>query len=300
MPEVQEHPPLVYDEADFDGHNAAPLLLFGSERDKTIVKRQDKIVSSILGLARSEIGRYASQRVVDWALPAMRSRIHQREGLNSRSYMNRTYKDRPAYNLLPELFKSDIDIACERAKYGEAVAKQNEIARVALGMKTAEYGNLTILGQKRKNLESHLWDDISELTGVDATPDPSKIYRIKLLGLDRDITQPENVNYGAMRIEIKRHVGKTAYGAVVKGRTTAIINTSTNTGFDSNLKNLFRETAIDAMRRKEGAEAFPEDAEGLRAIANLPEFQKCIHWLMTSEVPEGIVLARNETVYGAS
>lgn len=289
----------AYSEDNFDGHSAAPLLLIGEEQDEKVKSKQDKLIVSMGDLGRSEISRYASSRVVDFSVSSIVARIHQREALNANSYIRRAYRSRLNYNELPGMTKAEIDEACEKARYGEGTAIENEIARVALGMRSVEYGNLTIIGEKRKQLESSLWDEVGSLVGKNATPDPDEVYRMRILGFDRDIRLPQNVNYGAMRIGLKRIIGTTPHGAIVKGRTTAIINMSTETGIDRSLRDLFRETAIQAAQRDELTNKPKDEAEALMVVARLPEFQRCVHWLMTTKISEGIVLARNETVYGA-
>lgn len=287
----------TYSEDDFDGHHAAPLLLIGEEQNEEVKNTQDRFIDSISALTESEISKYASSRVVGFSVMAITARIHQREALNANSYIRRPYRT-PCYDEFPDMSSSDIDVICEKVRYGHGTAIENEIARVALGMESVEYGNLTIIGEKRKQLEESLWGEVSELVGRDASPTPDGVYRMSVLGFDRDIRLPGNVNYGAMRIGLKRHVGTTPYGATVKNRTTAIINTSTETGIDRSLRELFRETAIKATARDEETGEPKNEIEGLNAITHLPEFQRCVYWLMTTDISEGIVLARNETVYG--
>jgi hypothetical protein len=288
----------TYSEDDFDGHRAAPLLLIGEEQDDKVKNTQDRLIRSLGSLAETEISKYANKRVVGFSVMSIIARIHQREALNANSYIRRPHKT-PLYDEFPDMHADEIDAICEKVRHGQGTAIENEIARVAFGMESVEYGNLTIVGEKRKQLEKPLWDEISTLVGKDANPDPDGVYRMSVLGFDRDIRSSENVNYGAMRIGLKRLVGTTAHDATVKSRTTAIINMSTETGIDRPLRELFRETAIEATKPDKETGIPKDEAEGLEAVARLPEFQRCVHWLMTTDISEGIVLARNETVYGA-
>jgi len=260
----------VYTEEDFDGFSAAPLLIVGQEARKILIASQDALAYNFEELAHAELDDFIKPSVVNFVARSVISRMHQREGLNAVSYNQRLNKGFP---------DTSVAEACEKAKYGRATPIENEIARHALGMKSVEYANLTIIGDARKNLEPKMWDQVGELFDVDATPQPDQMYGLQVLGFDRDIRTSSHI--GAMRIGMKRYIGETEYGAIGKARTTAIVNLSPSTGFDPSLVELFRETAIDGNN-----------------IADLPEFQSAVKWLVKTELPSGLVLARNETVYG--
>jgi len=261
----------AYSEDDFDGSNAAPLLIVGQEAKKILVDSQDALAHNFVELAHSELSSFVKPSIVTFVARSVVSRMHQREGLNGVSYNQRLFKG------FPDATASE---ACEKAKYGRGTPIENEIARHAFGMKSVEYANLTIIGDARKNLEPKMWDQVGELFDIDATPKPDQMYGLQVLGFDRDIRTSSHI--GAMRIGMKRYLGETKLGAIGKARTTAIVNLSPSTGFDSNLVDLFRETAIKGNN-----------------IADLPEFQSAVKWLVETELPSGLVLARNETVYGA-
>jgi hypothetical protein len=281
-----ESPPLsakdyFYSEDNFDGYNSAPLLIIGEEAKPELREQQDRLGNNIVELVYSELSSYANPIVVKFVAKSIISRMHQRESLNGNSYR---FRDNilPVTGLTPEYDPEYVLDACEKSKYGKGSMIQKEIARVAFGSKAAEYGNLTIVGDKRKQLETPMWDEVSELVGHDATPKPDQMYGLQVLGFDRVITESSHI--GAMRIGMKRLIGQTEFGAKVKARTTAIINMSTSTGIDRDLLKLFKETVIRTGE--------------VSSVAELPEFKNAVSWLVGSELPPGLVLARNETIYG--
>jgi hypothetical protein len=268
----------IYNEADFDGHNSAPLLIIGDEADPRLIARQDQLHRLFEQLARSELGSYVKPSVIDFVIQSIQSRMNQREGLNGMSYINRKYKY-PQYSEVPDYPEEYVLESTEESKYGGGIMLQKEIARQAFGSDSTEFGNITMIADKRKEQERSIWEDAGSLVGKDATPKPEDMYSLQVLGFDRDIRTSAHI--GAMRIGMKRYLGVTEFETTVKARTTAIINTSPSAGFDPDLIELFRDTAIAGKK-----------------IAELPEFKKAVSWLVESELPSGLVLARNETVYG--
>jgi|GEM_PF-3328001 len=269
----------VYSEDDFDGSSAAPLLIVGEHADKELIAAQDALAHSFVELAHAELGSFIKPSVVNFVGRSVVSRMHQREGLNAVSYNQRSnwMPDRDALGSLgTRVYIRDI---CMKALRGKGSPNENEIARQLFGMQSVEYANLTIIGDARKDLEPQMWDNVSQLIGADATPHADQMYSQQVLGFDRDIRTSAHI--GAMRIGMKRYLGETEYGATVKARTTAIVNLSPSTGVDSDLVDLFRETAIQGKN-----------------ITDLPEFKAAVKWLVETELPSGLVLARNETVYG--
>lgn len=265
-----------YSEADFDGYHAAPLLLSGEFADEALVTRQKRIAKALVAAVHGELAPFAKERVRHFVADSITSRMQQREGLNGTSYNDRLYNT-PHYDMVANFTNDEIDEVCERVRQGEGTPCENEMARRALGMSSVELANLTIIGNYRRDLEYPMWEDVGELVGKDVTPKPEEMYGLKLLSFDRDIRQHRHI--GAMRIEMKRVLGQVEDGTTAKARTTAIINTSPSSGFDQGLIERFKRLSK------------PEQ------VAELPEFQRAIAWLISSEAPEGIVLSRNETVY---
>lgn len=263
----------VYSEDDFDGYSAAPLLIVGRGANRKLIRKQDALARNVGRLIMSELSDYVKPSVINFVGRSVVSRMQQREALNGNSYIHRSRRFPEPMNIAKSAE------ACKKAKYGNGSPIENELARHALGMKTVEYANLTIIGNARKQLEPQMWDDVSKLVDDDTAPRADQMYGLQLLGFDRDIRASAHI--GAMRIGMKRRLGETEYGATVKARTTAIVNLSPSGGFDPNLVDYFRETAINGGR-----------------ITDLPEFKKAVGWLVETQLPSGLVLARNETVYG--
>lgn len=268
----------AYSEADFDGYSAAPLLIVGGNARPELIEAQDRLADNFVNAVHGELDSLVKPGVVSFVAHSITSRMQQREGLNGVSYTGRAYA-KPNYTQARPHSVDAIDEACEAICTGSGTVLQNEIARRALGMQTAEYANLTVIGEFRKHLESSMWDDVSELVGEDATPHYTQMYGIKFISFDRDINNSAHI--GAMRIGMKRIIGRTSFGATVKGRTTAIINMSPSTGVGTELIDEF----VSTHRER-------------KPIDELPSFQNAVRWLVETNLPEGLVLARNETVYG--
>lgn len=269
----------TYREDDFDGYKAAPVLIIGQDADPALIASQDELARNFGKLVYSELGDYARPAVLNFVEHSITSRMSQREGLNGHSYLQRSHKQ-PDYSLLPHVDPTEIDEACEHLRCGSGTALQNELARVAFGMDSVEYTNLTVIGSARKQLEPAMWNDVSKLVDADATPNPSRMYGHQVLGFDRDIRSSSHI--GAMRIGMKRFLGTTEHGQIVKARTTAIINMSPSTGIDSDIVDSFRYSAQHNMN-----------------ITRSLQYQNLVKWLVSNELSQGVVLARNETVYGA-
>lgn len=266
------------DDETLSGSHAAPLLIVGETADPRLVASQDALATQFERKAYEELSQYIKPSVIRFVAHSITSRMSQREGLNGFSYSKRG-NELPDPSLTPTYSPDEVYEACERIKYGEGSPLQNELARQAFAMDSVEYANLTVIGESRKEFEDPMWEEVSKLTGKDARPSFEQAYGLQLLGFDRDITQSDHI--GAMRIGMKRHLGETEFGTPVKVRTTAIVDTSPLSGFDTSLVELFRDT------KRAGGD-----------IAALPQFRNAVRWLVETQVPHGLVLARNETVYG--
>lgn len=268
----------VYSEDDFDGYSAAPLLIVGRRANRKLVESQDDLARKFVLLTRAELGSYVKPPIVDFVARSLVSRMHQREALNSNSYIRRSHRF-PNYIALAkagELFSG----VPRKARYGKGNPISNDLARHAFGMDSIELANITVIGEARKDVESKMWDAVGELIGEDATPHADQMYGYQVLGFDRDIRTSSHI--GAMRFGMKRFLGETKFGATAKVRSTLNVNLSPSSGFDPDLVDYFRETAIKG-----------------NPIGDLPEFESAAGWLIEAELPPGLVLARNETVYEA-
>jgi len=296
------HAPYTYSEADFDGHHAAPLLIVGPERQQDLIDAQDKLANHFVFLTESELASYAKPNVRSLVSRSITSRMHLREASNGMSYISRP-NQKPDYSIDPAYSQLEVHEACENLKYGRGSVLQNELARRAFGMSSVEYANLTIIGAARRQLEPRMWEEVSQLVESDATPRPEQMYKFKVLEFDRNVREDPNIS--ALRLSMKRRIGVTPDGAEVKARTTAIVKLmplirhmgapdKTYQSFVSQVREIVNEHVDGDVQDEE------EKAGGYKAIAQLPEFLAAVKWLVeTNPVAHGVVLARNETVYGA-
>jgi hypothetical protein len=268
-----------YSEADFDGYRAAPLLIVGMDARQDLIEAQDRLAENFREAAYYELYPYAKASVIEFVSRSIVTRMQQREGLNGTSYLHR--KHAVPYATIDGFSAEAIREAAERAQVGAGTVRQNELARVAFGMDSIEYANATFINGFRKEIEPAMWRDVSDLVGADASPRPDQMYSVQVLGFDRDIRTQRHI--GAMRIGMKRKIGTLDDGTIVKGRTAAIINMSPSTGVNPGL-----------------VEEFQEAARHNVPVESLESFEKAVAWLVSSSLPDGLVLARNETVYGVS
>lgn len=285
--ETMTHPSsnYTYSEDDFDGHHAAPVLIVGNEADPNLIASQDKLAASFEQLAWAELSEYVRPRAITFTAQSIATRMQQREGLNGMSYMMRRHKS-PLVDFDPEVAPETVLAATKNLENGSGSVTQNELARKALGMSSVEYANLTIVGEARKQLEPGMWRAVSHLVGKDASPKPDDMYGVQILGFDRNIKIDGNIS--AVRIGMKRYVGETVYGAQVKARTTAIVKPIS----------LYRHMGLGNEEYRSLLAHFQEVATSEKEVTALPEFMQAVHWLVSTPLPPGIVLARNETVYG--
>lgn len=295
----------VYSESDFDGYRAAPLVSIDSPVRARLIASQDGLAQNLETLVYSEVPKYAKQSGVDFVAQSILRRMQQREGLNSVSYLSRK-NNTPDFSSIEGVSPEEIADACEKMIYGSGTVLQNELARIAYGMSAAEYANLTIIGEARKQLEPAMWDEVSELAGKDATPQFDDFYRFTSHGFDKNIV--EDVNVSALRFGMKRRIGSTPHGADIKARTTAIFKlhpTYRAMGFSgteirdiiSEFQEVERQLATKSSATHEAYDDIAKERK--TTIADLPAFQLAVEWLVSTEVEPGLVLARNETVYGA-
>lgn len=271
-----------YSADDFDGFRAAPLLLTGEDADPDLVESQDRLAWKMADAAYGESIKIAKEGVALFVALSTVMRMQQREGLNSVSYHTRRH-DIPRLDAVEGVEPAVVAEACDRAVRGEGSPYQNHLARRAFGMLTIELANLTIFNEFRAQLETPMWNAISDLTNTDARPRSDQMYGLRILSFDRPPAR--NQHLGAVRIGMKRRVGRSADGATVKVRTTAVINTSPSSGFDQSIVRQLRE-----INEADGPGVYER-------MAALPEFQQAVAHLIDNVAPTGAVIARNETVY---
>lgn len=281
-------PAHTYSEVDFDGDRPAPFRLVGRDADAQIIARQDALIENMRGASRQQLEPIVSDEVVDFVINGIISRMHMREAINSFSYTQRLYRLPLPWLVKDHPWLETIQASRETIQ-GARNVYQSDMAQRAFGMASIEYKNLTMLGEFRRDLEEPMIDELSEFLGVDATPKAEHVYRMKLLGFSHDLLKEKEI--GAMRIELKRHIpgGELDNGTVVKGRSTASINTGFRSDFDQTVIESLREAKFEALR----------DNQKLEFDDN-PEFMRYVGYLIDNQLPPGLVLARNETLYGGN
>lgn len=284
-----------YSESDFDGSRAAPLLIIGNYALSTLTQQQDRLAETFATAVHSELHEITNPGVVNFVSSSLISRMHQREGLNGLAFMRRLNYFPHTWEV-PNRTAGCVLRACGIVPLGKGSVDQNHSATLAFGMPSGELANLTVINEFRRKQESPMWDDVSELVGHDATPHPDNMRAFTVLGFDRDILKNQHV--GAVRIGMKRDIGVASGNTKVKSRTTAIINTRPDSGFDQDIVAQLREASYQNKRNEE----LERSSKGRLTfektnLAEIPEFYRAIRWLITSELTPGKVLARNETVY---
>lgn len=265
-------------EANFDGSNAAPLLIVGPERRDSLIDRQDLMIENFQLLTQDRLSGFVEDDVVDFVASSIKNRMHQREGQNGMAYTKRLYET-PRYDLLPEISPGAIDDACELSKIGSASLAQQAISATAYGMYHWEGKNLTIVDTARGDLEDPMWLEVSDFIGADARPTFAAMRRLKVHQFVGGETAQSPIR--AMRIEMKRTIKNMPDQTDLKGRTFAVINTTQSADFSQRaLRSIY-----DAV--KAGV-----------SVSDHPELLSIAERLVDQKLPRGIALARNETVYG--
>lgn len=317
----------VFTEADFDGYSAAPLLIIGEDAIDDLRDGQDRLAYNFERASEQLLTPYAKESVVKFVSRSIASRMHQREGLNGSSYHLRKNYTPDLHHGFKGATPDEVELAVENAKFGMGSVLQNELARRALGMESVEYANLTVVGEFRREMEPKMWEEVSELVGHDASPSQDDVYRTYHIGFDRDITTSKHI--GALRFGIKRRIGELDDGTIVKSRTTAIINTRPYIDGKNGLNPELTPELIDAFREVEVHNKSIEEQEDIdridwarenvrrveaglprlefvkpeyetKSIVELPGFKSLVARLINTKLEPGVVLARNETIYGVN
>lgn len=268
----------AYTEANFDGSNAAPLLIVGPEQRQPLIDRQDRMIENFKALTEEQLSGLVENDVVDFVASAIQNRMHQREGQNGMAYTKRLHEF-PRYELVPTHSVEEINEACELSKVGSALLAQQAISATAYGMYHWEGKNLTIVDTARSQLEAPMWDEVSQFTGVDARPTFTAMRRLKVHQFVGGETAQDPIR--AMRIEMKRTIAVLPDETHLKARTFAVINTAESADFSQR-----------ALR------SIYEAAKAGESVSHHPELLSIAERLVDQKLPRGIALARNETVYG--
>jgi hypothetical protein len=274
---------------------------------------QEEVAQMYHLLIDSELADRTSLDVRGYILHSIQTRAWQRRGTNSMIYATRLHEMNheeatPEFN---HLHRSVVE--------GTATIEQSEFVRRTLGMASIEYGNLTMIGDKRTEYMPNLLAEASQLVGADISDVAP--YRIKVVGFDREPDEKTGAHLGAMRIQLKRKLGTLFDGTVVKQRTFAIVDLShqgrisdaitaayqqerhANKEYDLYIKSRKRDMlkyasdmTLTAMRDATRT----TDAPTLRTTRyeNIPEVAEYIQFLIDSDMCDSSVLARNETIYG--
>lgn len=283
--------PVPYDESTLDGYCPAPLLLLGPESNQGLIERQDALISHLVPLTYHEVIRQGAKDGV--ALFAARSvyvRMRKREALNSISYINRKSRNID-FSKIKDESEFDSIVACEKAKYGGATATQSHLARRAFAMESIELANLTTLGRARSQLIEPMWQDINQLVSSKNGSEVEKDhYKLNVLNFDRN---PRNAQHlGAVRIDAKRKISQidtpdeVSGSAIIKARTTAIINTRPSDGLD-------KDYVKELIKAGKNAAESTDDLN----IEVSDELKQVLSQLLLTN--SDLVIARNDTIYEA-
>ena len=265
--------PASYTEAHFDGHHAAPLLIAGSEIVPQLVERQDVISHNLSGAAREMYEGSLKESALGLITRSIAGRIAVRSVLNSMDYSNREFTE-PRFDLVPEFSQEEVLAAVNRSRLGDGSIADNALTGRVFDI-NAELGNITTLGDFRADTRVDMYKDVSEYLGEEVTEIDDVDYdSINILELDRHVSD-DTQHIGAMRLEMRRKLSLDRYGALIKVRRFAVIDTSPSSGFSE-------DTADRIIHAKR---------------LNQPLSQKALKWLMLREQPVWRVLAANDTVY---
>lgn len=276
-------------------------------------EHQEEVAQMYHRLIDHELADHISLDVRGYILHSIQTRAWQRRGTNSIIYTTRLHEMNedeatPEFNYL---HRSVVE--------GTATVEQSEFVRRTLGMASIEYGNLTMIGDKRTEYMPDLLTEVGEFVGADISDIAP--YRIKVVGFDREPDAKLDTPLGAMRIQLKRKLGTLHDGTEVKQRTFAIIDLSrqkhiadvitaayqqeqhANKEYDLYIKSRkrdmlkhARDMTLTAMRdATRGVDAPTRRTTCYEAI---PEVAAYIQSLIDSDMCDGSVLARNETIYG--
>lgn len=274
---------------------------------------QEEVAQMYHLLIDHELADRTSLDVRGYILHSIQTRAWQRRGTNSMIYATRLHEMNedeatPEFN---HLHRSVVE--------GTATVEQSEFVRRTLGMASIEYGNLTMIGDKRTEYMPDLLTEVGGLVGADISDVAP--YRIKVVGFDREPDEKTGAPLGAMRIQLKRKLGTLYDGTEVKQRTFAIVDLShqkhlsdvitaayrqeqqANKEYDLYIKSRKRDMlkhasdmTLTAMRDATRT----ANAPTLRTTRyeDIPEVAVYIQDLIDSDMCDSSVLARNETIYG--
>lgn len=309
--------PIAGRETVYRPYESTPLDL----SDEVLDIHQDDVRRMMSDLIDHEYAGRVSDSVLRFLRHSILTRMIQRDGSNAASYSSRLHKTLPGE--LEGTIENEIIEACRAAKAGTALMTQSEVAREVLGMASAEYGNITVIGNKRAEHIPDMFSEASELLNRDITD--VEPYRIEVIGFDREPDGRKNNHLGAMRVKIKRYLGELDNGTEVKQRTMAIINLSKGAGVDQAITQAIFGEYEKERKSKQNAKlaraylkltAKSDEDLLLREVdmrrnklvappslytanyGKLSEVEMMIQELISRDMLDPLVLARNETIYG--
>jgi hypothetical protein len=277
--------------ADFDNYHTAPLLLSGPEARQDLIDNQNRLLQQFVEAALYEISRYSTEDVARYGAERISTRIHQVEGMNANIYnFERLYKNANLDVGRPEISRREVARACKLAKVGLGTMRQNELTLEAYKMPSAGLGELTVIGELRRELDVPMWEEASELVGSDATPKFEQMTNLRVLGFHQ-----KEMDSGALRISMKRNLGTLSTGTEVKSRTIALINTDPSYGLDQG----DLEEILQGVVKIDSAKNRVENIQNVDMSRNAA-FMRVLEWLVEEEMKPGTVLARNESIYASN
>lgn len=235
-------------------------------------QHQAEVWSMMKNLIIYEFGENISKKTLEFIIHAIGNRMVARDGSNAASYTMRL-------NTAPYSTELPSGLACMHAEQGTGTMQENDVARRFFGMSSVEYGNLTIVGDKRLEYLPGMYNEADELLGGMRVQ--TAAYGTRIIAFDRNPVESNHL--GSMRIQMKHRLGTLNDSTEVKQRTLAIIDLSPSSGFDQDIVRAI----ISAYRS--GSTDIIRDANGLKRA--LDELERL-------ELAHPLVLARNETIYG--
>ena len=274
---------------------------------------QEEVAQMYHLLIDHELADRTSLDVRGYILHSIQTRAWQRRGTNSIIYTTRLHEmnEEDATPEFNRLHRSVVE--------GTATMEQSEFVRRTLGMASIEYGNLTMIGDKRTEYMPDLLTEASELVGADISD--VEPYRIKVVGFDFEPNGKGSAPLGAMRIQLKRKLGTLYDGTVVKQRTFAIVDLSrqgrisdaiiaayqreqrANKEYDSYIKSrksdmLKHASDMTLTAMRDATRSANAPTLQTTRYEDIPEVAEYIQYLIDSDMCDDSVLARNETIYG--
>lgn len=299
-----------------DGYRASAAAPLDLSTDEACRGQQD--IRTMLGeLILSELRGVVSDEIAGFTARSIFARMAEREGANG-GILQRRLHETPLLVANDEVRNAEILRACEAADNGTATMRQAYDAMRSRGHASGEFGNITVIKDKRSEHLDEMEHETKQLMGADYQPTD---YRVSIDTFDRDPGAPGNHHLGAVRIKAKRQFGTLQSGPLVKERTFVIVDLSRNGGVDQEIvdeiieahrreqqqeieRKISRHTLKISMDENEILERLRHPAEEVSCeskgvdYSQLPHLQHMLDWLVQNEFRGNQVLARNTTIYG--